>query len=220
MSFTVDPLLMESWLQARSVSRGLPQPVADRGGWRVDSALPHEKQRYLFVRPAAGLREIAESIREPLIFLKLCDTSGVMRSWLPRRWEIVSSNFVMICDGGPRRAARQLPAGYRLETKTNSAVTHACVLSATGELAASGYAAEYAGVFIYDRILTTEAHRRKGLGAIVMTALASARQSSSAPQILAATPAGRALYLTLGWSDCAPYTTAAIPDRPASGSAE
>jgi hypothetical protein len=45
-----------------------------------------------------------------------------------------------------------------------------------------------------------------------MTALASGRRSSGVMQILAATPAGRELYRALGWTDYAPYTTAAIPD--------
>jgi hypothetical protein len=32
----VDPQLLRAWLTARSVSRGLPAPVPDHGGWRVD----------------------------------------------------------------------------------------------------------------------------------------------------------------------------------------
>ncbi|HLY07000.1 MAG TPA: hypothetical protein VKR31_14740, partial [Rhizomicrobium sp.] len=107
MSYFVDPFLLESWLRARSLSRGLPQPVADSGGLRVDSGLPNETRR-----------------------------------------------------------------------------THSCIFSAAGELAASGHAARYGDVFIYDRILTVEGHRRKGLGTIIMTALASARPAATSIQIL------------------------------------
>jgi len=214
MSFPVDPLLIEAWLRARSVSRGLPQPVADRGGLRLETGSPHETRRYVFAHPTEELRGLAESIREPLISLKLCDTEAALRSYIPSHWQIFPSNFVMIRDAsaGPRRDAREMPSGYRLDVETVATVTHARVLSATGETAASGYAAEHAGIFIYDRILTAEAHRRKGLGTIVMTALESARRSLSAPQILAATPEGRQLYRSLDWSDYAPYTTAVIPD--------
>ena len=33
-----DPTLVRGWLAARSLARGLPAPVADHGGWRVDTA--------------------------------------------------------------------------------------------------------------------------------------------------------------------------------------
>jgi GNAT superfamily N-acetyltransferase len=222
MSGGVDSSLIEAWLRARSVSRGLPQPVADRGGLRVETGLPQETRRYLFVSPCEGLREIADSVREPRIFLKLCDTAHIMRNFIPPCWQVSPSNFMMICEEGFRCSggAGQLPSGYRLELNANSTVTHVRVLSANGEIAASGYAVEHGGVFVYDRILTAEVHRRRGLGRAVMTALASARRSPSAQQILAATHAGHELYRTLGWTDYAPYTTAVIPDPPgANGSA-
>jgi GNAT superfamily N-acetyltransferase len=214
MSFAVDPSLLEAWLRARSLSRGLPQPVADFGGLRVDSALPNETRRYLFARPVDGLRRIAESVHEPRIALKLCDTPETLRSYLPSRWEVFPANFVMTCNEDFPRSdnSRHLPEGYRLEITTESGVTVARVLSATDETAASGYAASHSGVFIYDRILTTEGHRRKGLGTVIMTALASTRPASIALQILVATQAGRELYRTLGWTDYAPYTTALIPE--------
>jgi GNAT superfamily N-acetyltransferase len=214
MSSPVDPLLIEAWLRARSVARGLPQPVADRGGLRVETGLPQEMRRYVFAFATERLRDVADGICEPRIFLKLCDTAEALRANIPSRWQVAPPNFMMICNGASRRRAdaRQLPPGYRLELKTGPAVTRACILAESGEVAASGFAAEYAGVFMYDRILTAEAHRRKGLGAAIMVALASARRSSAALQILAATAAGRELYRTLGWTDYAPYTTAVIPD--------
>ena len=216
MPIPVDPVLMEAWLRARSVSRGLPQPVPDSGGLRVDSGLPNETRRYLFPRAVEGLREIAERIREPRIPLKLCDTPEIMRSYLPSRWEISPANFVMTCREaiGGDVDAQHPPAGYRLELHTGSDVTEAIILSTAGEIAASGYAARHGDVFVYDRIVTAESHRRKGLGTIVMTALASARHVSAELQILVATPEGRELYRSLGWMDYALYTSAVIPVYP------
>jgi GNAT superfamily N-acetyltransferase len=210
----VDPSLMEMWLRARSLSRGLPQPVADSGGLRVDSGLPNETRRYLFARPVEGLREVAGQIREPRIPVKLCDTPEIMRSYLPPRWQIAPSNFIMICreSFSRRESAQHLPAGYRLELQTDSDVTSAKILTATSEIGASGYAARHGDVFIYDRIVTAEDHRRRGLGTIIMTALATARPASTELQILVATPAGRELYRTLGWIDYGLYTSAVIPE--------
>lgn len=216
MPLRVDPNLLKAWLCARSLSRGLPQPVPDFGGLRVDSGLPNETRRYLFARPVNGLRELAGLVREPRIPLKLCDTPEVMRSYLPSCWEISPSNFVMTCREDADRPDRPQPvSGFSLELKSESGVTEACVLSADGELAASGYAAQHDDVFIYDRILTKENYRRKGLGTIIMTALASARPASARLQVLVATPAGRELYRSLGWTDYAPYTSAVIPEQPA-----
>jgi hypothetical protein len=33
----VDPALLEAWLSARSIARGLPLPIPDQGGFRVDT---------------------------------------------------------------------------------------------------------------------------------------------------------------------------------------
>lgn len=169
------------------------------------------------MRATEGLREIAKSISEPRIFLKLCDTDETFRTYVSSDWQISPPNFVMTCEDSFTRSGdrARLPERFRLEVQAASFVTHARILSETGEIAASGYASEYAGVFAYDRIQTAEAYRRKGLGTIIMTSLAAARRSSATPQILAATAAGRALYQTLGWSDYVPYTTAVIPDEKA-----
>jgi GNAT superfamily N-acetyltransferase len=214
MPFAVDPALMEAWLRARSLSRGLPPPVPDSGGLRVDSALPHETQRYLFARPVEGLRALAERIREPRIPVKLCDAPEVMRTYLPSRWKIAPPNYVMTCREAfdQRNTPRRLVEGYRLEVTTNADVTCALIRSASGEVAANGHAARWHDVFIYDRISTAENLRRKGLGAAIMTALASQRPVSARLQILVATPEGRELYRSLGWTDYAPYTSAAIPE--------
>jgi GNAT superfamily N-acetyltransferase len=89
-------------------------------------------------------------------------------------------------------------------------VLEARIFSETGALAASGYAAETRGVFIYDRIVTEPEHRRKGLGHTLMLTLHSARQHPSGPELLVATEDGRALYSTLGWETISPYSTASI----------
>ena len=68
------------------------------------------------------------------------------------------------------------------------------------------------GSFIYDRIETAQDHRRKGLGAAVMIALASARKSLATPQLLVATEDGRGLYANLGWTVLAPFAAATIPE--------
>lgn len=209
-----DPVLVHAWLAARSIGRGLPLPVPDRGGLRVDTARPEERRRYVFARPTDGMRELAESIREPRIALKLAGTREELASLLPARWRIAKPGFMMIRER-PDTAEDTCPGGYRLERSTTGAATAVRILTAHGELAASGYAVEYAGVFVYDRIVTEAAHRRRGLGCAVMAALGAARRSVASRPVLVATPEGRALYAGLGWTLHSPWTTALIPDSTA-----
>lgn len=207
----IDPELTEGWLRARSLARGLPQPVPDQGGLRLDTGLPHEYRRYLFCRPASGLRDLAESIVEPRVFLKLCGAAEAMTALLPPRWTVKPPSWVM---NGPAQAPEREPAapdGYVLRLSTEGAVTTAQILADGQVVAASGRAAEAFGVFIYDQISTDPAHRRRGLGRAIMQALGSRRSNPDTRQVLVATEEGRALYQTLGWRVCCPYMTAVIP---------
>ncbi|AXJ94730.1 MULTISPECIES: GNAT family N-acetyltransferase [unclassified Sphingomonas] len=207
----IDPALVRGWLAARSVSRGLPAPVADHGGWRVDTGGEDEHRRYVFAAAGAGLVDLVNGIDAPRIFVKLCADEATLRALVPPRWSVLPANCMMVRDG-PASAAT-LPAGYRMTVDTNGSVTRVDLIAADGSLAARGYAAESDGVFAYDRIVTEEAHRRRGLGRVVMATLAAARRDAASREVLTATPMGRALYETIGWQVYAPYTTAVIPDR-------
>lgn len=207
-SFTHE--LLWRWVAARSVARGLPLPVPDRGGMRVDTGLPEEVRRYVFAGPGPGLRELASSIHTPHVYLKVCADAGALRSLLPQRWQLQPAGYLMAHDGPPALAL-PLTAGYRVELVQDGPVTAARILAADGATAASGYAAEHDGVFILDRIRTGDAHRRRGLGKALVTALGSMQRAATARRVLVATDEGRALYSSLGWRVLSPYTTIVIP---------
>jgi predicted GNAT family acetyltransferase len=66
---------------------------------------------------------------------------------------------------------------------------------------------------VFDQIITEEAHRRLGLGTVVMLNLdAVAEQAGATNRLLVATAAGRALYECLGWTVLAPWSTAVLLD--------
>lgn len=203
--------LIAAWLGARSIGRGLPLPVSDHGGLRVDTGTPAENRRYVFADPLEGLRELAHSIEAPRVALKLAGAREEMIPLLTARWRISEPNFMMIRERLPDPDAVH-PNGYRLELSTSQATTTARFLTAGGDLAASGHAIEFDGVFAYDRIVTEPAHQRRGLGRAVMATLSRARRSAASMPILVATAEGRALYLALGWTPYSPWTTALIPD--------
>lgn len=205
----VDPLLVETWLAARSVARGLPAPVADNGGWRVDTRLPTEAQRYVFASVTKGFHELAAAISDPLVFLKLCAPEAAMRAVLPDRWQVHGGGYLMTLDH-QRGDVLRLPAGYEIEISTVGTVTSARILTKDGALAASGFAAETDRAFVYDRIVTAPPYRRQGLGVAIMNALGAARRSHQAKQVLVATADGRTLYSRLGWVVQSSYSTAFI----------
>jgi GNAT superfamily N-acetyltransferase len=210
-SLRADPALVDGWINARSIARGLPPPVVDHGGWRVETASPTEIRRYLFVRPSPTIGDLAGGISDPRIFLKLFGSPAEMRLLLPVRWRLQPTIFMMTCSA-PLASAARLPQGYTLDLSADGRVTRVNILGEDGELAASGYAAESAGVFIYDRIVVQPDHQRRGLGRALMMALGSARRSAASAQVLVATADGQALYATLGWTIHAPYTTARLAD--------
>jgi len=203
----VDPLILEAWLSARSIARGLPLPVPDYGGFRVDTGSDAEVARWVFSKIGAGFKELAHSISEPHYLLKLCGAADKLRAALPKRWQLHAPSYFMQGTGMP--TGQRLPDGYRVEVKQLGMVLEARIFSDAGALAATGYAAEARGVFVYDRIVTEPEHRRKGLGRALMLTLHAARQQPG-PELLVATEDGRNLYSTLGWETISPYSTASI----------
>jgi GNAT superfamily N-acetyltransferase len=201
--------LLESWLRARSIARGLPAPVADRGGLRVDTGLPDELRRYVFAGPEPGINELAREINEPRVFIKLCAPREQLLARVTPRWQLQPGAYLMTREPG-LNPVPSLPPGYWLKVTTESPVTFARIFAEDDTLVASGYAVEHEGVFVFDRIATDLMHQRLGLGAALMAALGTAQQSQAAQRVLVATEMGRALYATLGWRVLSPYSTVAI----------
>ena len=197
---TIDHHLMGRWLAARSLARGLPAPILDHGGWRVDTAQPDELRRYVFAAPTPQLAALAQSITEPAVLIKMCCPAKQLLALMPPGWQIQSDTCMMTRDhadlGGS--APRSLPPGYRLERLIMGSVTQVRIVAADGSLAASGYAVEHDGVFIVDRIRTQAHHQRRGLGTALMAALGAVSKDATSQQILSATNEGRDLYLRLG----------------------
>ena len=201
--------LVRAWLCGRSVARGLPPPVADRGGYRVDTGGATEIKRWVFSAIGDGLVALAHEIDAPGYVLKACVPTEELRAQLPDRWQLQPPSHFMIATGSPEVPC--LASGYTMEAGRNGACVEVRIAAADGELAARGFGGETADAFVYDRIETAAAHRRKGLGRSLMVALHHARVDPATPELLVATDDGRALYETIGWRTIRPYATAMIP---------
>ncbi|WP_416968765.1 GNAT family N-acetyltransferase [Streptomyces sp. 4F14] len=112
---------------------------------------------------------------------------------------LLRAEWLMTTDltGHPRHAA---PAPYEREIRTEGAVTVVTLRAPSGEEAARGTIAVVGTDAIADRIETDAAHRRRGLGRAVMSALAETAVAQGARTgLLVASEEGQRLYSTLGW---------------------
>lgn len=209
MDMAISSVLLESWVAGRSMARGLPQPVPDRGGLRVDTNSAEEVCRWIFPQIVPELVDLAAEVSRPGYLLKVCSSPGDLRAALPERWQVESTGYFMTATG--RWESSVVSAAYRLEVEQVAAVTRVQIRALDGELAASGFAAETAEAFVFDRIVTAPGHRRKGLGRAMMTALRGMRRNSNVPGLLVATKDGWTLYRTLGWKTLSAYSTASLP---------
>ncbi len=91
------------------------------------------------------------------------------------------------------------PAGYEVEVTRNPVIS-VRVLTSGGEQAASGLMAVVGEDAVAHRIETAEAHRRRGLGSVVMGVLArEAAKSGATTGLLFSSTEGVHLYGRLGW---------------------
>lgn len=206
-----DPDLIARWADAWAISRGAAMPVARDGGLYIHVDQPDQIGRYLFAQlDADAIRPLAASIDRPLLYLKVCASADLVRPLLPPGWEIATPGYMMTAPLSvmlDRPAA--VPAKFEMRITCEDSIIFAHIVHATGEEAARGRIVAVDGLIVFDRIRTADPYQRRGLGSAIMRALAEeARRSGIEDAMLCATPAGRELYTSLGWSLHSDYTTA------------
>lgn len=209
-----DPDLIARWADAWAISRGATMPVARDGGLYIHVGQPDQIGRYLFAQvDADAIRPLAASIDRPLLYLKVCTRADLVRPLLPLGWEIATPGYMMtaplsvMLDRPP-----SIPPEFEIRITRDNSITFAHIHDAAGEEAARGRIVAVDRLIVFDRIHTADHYQRRGLGSAIMRALAAeARQSGVQDAMLCATPAGRELYTSLGWSLHSDYTTASLP---------
>jgi GNAT superfamily N-acetyltransferase len=205
-----DPLLIARWAEAWAISRGVAPPVSREGGLYIHVASEEQVGRYIFATlDRDAIRALAAKIDRPRLYLKVCAPASEVAPLLPAGWEVAPPGYMMTA---PVAAMLDrpfaLPAGYSLATTHDGPVTFAHIRDPADEETARGRIVAMGDLVVFDRIRTADAHQRHGLATAIMRALAAeAERQSIADAVLCATPAGRALYETLGWSLHSDYTT-------------
>jgi len=220
--------LIRRWLNGWTVARSLPEaePVEPAGdGLRSRCGQPGREVEVVALR--------ADEDPESLARLAAAVAAARQTTWLtvptlhPRRVEAVvgaaglellhRSEWFMTTDLSEH--PRHAPATpYECEVRTEGPVTVVSLRSPSGEVAARGSIAVVGGDAIADRIETDPAHRRRGLGRAMMSALAEAAVSQGARTgLLIASEEGQHLYSSLGWHHKADVVIARGPVVPSIG---
>ena len=204
---SANPELLALWARGWALTRGVPPPVWDKGGWRIEVGEPDQLRRYVHADADDAVARRAARIDRSDVLLKVCADAATTRALLPPGWSVRPPGFMMTLSG-PRAVGPAQATGYTVALERRGPVLH-CRLFAGNIETARGRVVVVDGVIaVYDRIAVDPGHRRRGLGRRVMRTLE--REAGANQGVLVATVEGRALYASLGWALHSHYTTAVL----------
>ncbi|MET7299872.1 GNAT family N-acetyltransferase [Embleya sp. NPDC005575] len=202
--------LVRAWVTGWAPARELPPPVEVAGGFRLHVGLPGHRVRYVLF-DVDRVAELARTRTAPGTWIKVLAPAERVRQDLTPAWIVGEPEYPMT--GPLRRATASAPSGYTIEVESTGEVILVRLRAADGDVAAYGRIAVTGETAVADRIGTEAAHRRRGLGSVVMTALGDAAAARGARTgVLVASSDGLALYSTLGWTRHGVLTPAWIPE--------
>ncbi|WP_327113345.1 GNAT family N-acetyltransferase [Streptomyces sp. NBC_01341] len=220
MHFTNTSEAVRAWVRGWALSRGAVEPAALPWGFTVPIGLPgHVMSHVLPTADEATVRELTGSTTGPGIWLKAFVPAESLAAWIAPGWSLPGApGFLMstALHAGTARTPPPLPGGYRLRTWADSGVVHARVHTPEGTTAARGQTSIDGATAVVDKVETHPAHRRRGLGRVIMRTLVDAATEKGATVgLLASTAEGRALYEATGWRVVAPLANALRGPDPA-----
>ncbi|WP_345625996.1 GNAT family N-acetyltransferase [Rugosimonospora acidiphila] len=148
----------------------------------------------------------------PGTWIKIAGNPNHLRAALPAEWRLADTGYLMTTT---YRAASDAtpPSPYTARLETSGDVVTAIILDPEGQVAASGRFTTADALGIVDQVETAPAHRRRGLGSVVMRALAlHALRVGADTGVLVATDEGHRLYRALGWKVRTPIAAAYMPE--------
>ncbi|MFF4030308.1 GNAT family N-acetyltransferase [Streptomyces sviceus] len=208
--------LVQAWVTGWVVSRGAAPPEREPWGFTVDVGQLAQVSRHVFEALGDGVdeelvRKVADGVTGAGVWLKVFQDPEVVGGWLGEGWWVdPEPGYLMTVPlAGAEGGRTHVPEGYRKRVWSVGGVTRMLVAAPDGSLAARGQTAPTGATAVFDQIETAPSHRRLGLGGVVMRTLQAAAAAAGAHTgVLAGTPAGRALYESLGWHVEAPLTSA------------
>lgn len=197
--------LIRRWQEPWGVIRGLPPAERTADGLRAELGLPGRMYELLVFDEGDRVRRLATEVAAAseatwlTVFTTRPDSAEVAMKEgglppAPYRERFMS---IALADHPPAVA----PEPYELAVMRNGRVIRAEMRLPDGEIAAYGHAAVNGTDAAVHDVRTFDAHQRRGLGRVVMGALAQhAAAAGATTAYLTASAEGERLYLALGWT--------------------
>ncbi|WP_333597526.1 GNAT family N-acetyltransferase [Chryseobacterium flavum] len=212
MKNKVSAEMVENWLKGWCLSREVAFPVQYRSGFKVHVGDERQKERFVFPELNDDFFQLAYSIDEPWIYLKVSAASEEFMDKIPERWVLQPQGYMMICFQPMKFREINLAEGYRLEFSEYNSTFVVKIVAENGEQASIGRVSLIDNLAVYDRIVTEKDHQRKGLATFLLKELEKIALSRGfSNNLLVATEEGKQLYETLGWQMYSLHTSIVIP---------
>lgn len=201
--------LVRRWLAGWAAARELPDAEAvEDGVLRTRVGDPGRDVEYVVLDADTSPRRIDRAAgaslddRDPWISVPTSDPGRVADRLAEHGLATAAlPEWLMARALEDRPAPALLPSGYAVRTDHPAPqCVQVRVIAPDGATAASGRLGVAGGTGVPDRVTTAPAHRRRGLGSVVMGALGDAAvELGCSSAVLVASQEGRRLYLALGW---------------------
>lgn len=204
--------IIAKWLKGWSLSRGLLLPYQYKSAFKVIVENEKQKARYVFSELNEDFFQLAESICDPLVFLKVCASFNSFKDKIPKKWQLQPQGYMMSCYHQMNIPDIDLDEDYKLEFENYNSIFVIRIITKNGEPASIGRIIIVDDLAIYDRISTENNHKRKGLATFIMKELEIIALSKGVyKNFLVATEEGKSLHESLGWNLYSIYTSVVIP---------
>ena len=209
MSATLSEELLKTWISGWSACRGY-QPHDDGRTVSVVLADNGNQVEHFVYEPsdeeAIALATETQADSNRLLTVVSTRMQDLMRTLRPLGLRVIDNHEALMTvnmDGQDVEEPRPPDEMFSL-THLREPLCRRVVVAVNGEEAARGSVAVEQDVAVYDRIITNEQFRRRGLGSFVMRALTSAVLDDDVRDgLLMASADGQELYQFLGWTHLA-----------------
>ena len=214
MKDKVSAEIVENWLNGWCLSREVSFPVQYKSGFHVIVGDEKQKERFVFPELNDDFFQLADSIDEPWIYLKVSVSPGEFIEKIPERWKLQPQGYMMTCFHPMNFPEISLAEGYHLEFSEYNTTFVVRIIAENGEQASIGRVSLVDDIAVYDRIITEKNHQRKGLASFLLKELEKIALSKGiSNNLLVATEDGKLLYETLGWKLYCMHTSVVIPSE-------
>ena len=206
--------IVENWLKGWCLSREVSFPVQYKSGFNVFVGDEKQKERYVFPDLNEYFFQLARSIDEPWIYLKVSTSPDRFIGDIPEKWQLQAQGYLMTCFHPMSFPKISLAKGYHLEFSEYNTTFVVRIVAENGEQASIGRVSLIDSVAVYDRIITEKNHQRKGLASFSLKELEKIALSKGfSNYLLVATEEGKRLYDSLGWKVYCLHSSIVIPSQ-------